>query len=118
MPTSEPRRTLFQKYATYFAGLVSVALLASGLAGLYFTYHESRVLIEELQREKVDGSGVQQVKVSRIGRDELGPAKDWSDEPGFIAARTGAFHASQVYFRAESEPADRLEHRLAIAMHR
>lgn len=160
MPNIEPRRTLFQKYATYFAGLVTVALLASGLVGLYFAYHDYRVLIEELQREKaravalrieqfarlieaqlraslllreagasedlnelhlelirllrqapavidvawVDGSGVQQVKVSRIGRDEIGRAMDWSNEPGFIAARTGAFHASPVYFRAESEP--------------
>ena len=157
---SGERRTLFRKYAVYFAGLVSVALLASGLLGLYFAYHESRALIEELQREKVraialrieqfarlievqlraplvlraagvsenpnelhlelirllrqapavidvawvDGSGVQQVKVSRIGRDEIGPAKNWSDDPGFIAARTGAFHSSPVYFRAESEP--------------
>lgn len=160
MPSGEPRRTLFRKYAAYFAGLVSVALLASGLVGLYFAYHESRALIEELQREKVravalrieqfarlieaqlrapllvreagasenpnelqlelirllrqapavidvawvDGSGVQHVKVSRIGRDETGPGKDWSHEPGFIAARTGAFYASPVYFRGESEP--------------
>ena len=52
----------------------------------------------------VDVSGVQQAKVSRIGRDEIGPGKDWSHDPGFIAARSGAFYASPVYFRAESEP--------------
>ncbi len=154
------RGTLFSKYAVYFAGLVSIALLASGLVGLYFSYHESRVLIEELQREKVravalrieqfarliesqlraplllrqvgataspnelslelirllrqapavvdvawiDSAGVQQVKVSRIGRDEIGPAENWADNVAFIAARTGALYASPVHFRAESEP--------------
>ena len=44
--------TLFQKYAAYCAGLVSVALLVSGLTGSYFAYHETRALVEEVQREK------------------------------------------------------------------
>jgi hypothetical protein len=47
------RRTLFWKYAVYFAGLVSIALLTSGLVELLFLYRESRVLVEALQREKV-----------------------------------------------------------------
>lgn len=138
-----------------------MALLASGLVGLFFGYRESRVLIEELQREKIravalsieqfarrietqlraplllrqvggisenpeelqleligllrqtpalidvawiDASGMQQAKVSRIGRDEIGPGARWTDDPAFIAARAGAFHAGPVYFRAESEP--------------
>jgi signal transduction histidine kinase/ActR/RegA family two-component response regulator len=154
------RGTLFSKYAVYFTGLVSIALLASALVGLYFSYHESRVLIEELQREKVravalrieqfarlietqlraplllrqvgasaspnelslelirllrqapavidvawvDGAGVQQVKVSRIGRDAIGPAESWVDNAAFIAARTGALYVGPIYFRAESEP--------------
>ena len=137
------RRTLFWKYAVYFAGLVSIALLASGLVGLYFSYRESRVLVEALQREKVrtvalrieqfarlieaqlraplllrqagasespnelalelirllrqapavmdvvwvDGAGIQQVKVSRIGRDEIGAAESCIDKTAYVAAR-------------------------------
>ena len=138
-----------------------MALLTSALVDLFVGYRESRVLIEELQREKVravalrieqfahrietqlraplllrqvggisenpqelqlelirllrqtpalidvawiDESGMQQAKVSRIGRDEIGPGKRWTDDPAFIAARAGAFHAGPVYFRADSEP--------------
>jgi signal transduction histidine kinase/CheY-like chemotaxis protein len=46
------RGRLFRKYAGYFAGLLSVALLASGLTSLYFSYHDTRALVDELQREK------------------------------------------------------------------
>lgn len=53
LSASKSRTTLFRKYAGYFAGLTSLALLASGLVGLFFDYRESRVLIEALQREKV-----------------------------------------------------------------
>jgi signal transduction histidine kinase len=155
-----PHGTLFRKYAAYFAGLVSVALLASGLVGLYFDYRDTRALVEELQREKargaalrieqfaatiasqlgaalgahqnappadlqeqqfellgllrqapaivdvawIDAAGVQQVKVSRLARDEVGPARDLSAHPGVIAARAGRPYFSPVHFRQESEP--------------
>jgi signal transduction histidine kinase/CheY-like chemotaxis protein len=157
---ARPRGTLFRKYAAYFAGLVSVALVASGLVGAYFDYHDTRALVEELQREKargaalrieefanaiesqlravlvapqralppdpeeqqlellrllrqapaivdlawIDTAGVQQVKVSRLARDELGPGPDLSAHEGVRAARAGRPYFSAVYFRQESEP--------------
>jgi signal transduction histidine kinase len=54
--SSRSRGTLFRKYAAYFAGLVSVALLASGLTALYFDYQDTRILVQELQREKARGA--------------------------------------------------------------
>ena len=52
------RGTLFQKYAAYFAGLVSIALLASGAMSLYFAYLDTRSQVEELQREKARGAAL------------------------------------------------------------
>ena len=46
------RGSLFRKYLVYFVGLVSVALIASGLVGLHFTYRESKDALLSLQREK------------------------------------------------------------------
>jgi signal transduction histidine kinase/CheY-like chemotaxis protein len=46
------RSRLFRKYAVYLAGLLSFALLASGVAGLYFSYRDTRALVDELSREK------------------------------------------------------------------
>jgi signal transduction histidine kinase len=46
------RGSLFRKYAIYFAALVTLALIASGGIGVYFTYQESKVALLDLQREK------------------------------------------------------------------
>ena len=43
---------LFRKYALVLTGLLSIALLVSGLIGVYFSYHDTRALVEELQSEK------------------------------------------------------------------
>jgi signal transduction histidine kinase len=43
---------LFRKYTVYLAGLLSVALLASGVIDLYFSYRDTRSLVDELAREK------------------------------------------------------------------
>ena len=49
---AEPRSSLFRRYALYLAGILSLALLASGGVGLYFTYRDTRALLDELQQEK------------------------------------------------------------------
>jgi signal transduction histidine kinase len=46
------RGSLFRKYAVYFAALVTLALIASGGIGVYFTYQESKAALLDLQREK------------------------------------------------------------------
>ena len=160
MADGRPKGTLFRKYAAYFAGSVSVALLASGLTTLYFDYRETRSLVQELQREKargaalrieqfaqsivgqlkaalppmgasspadleeqhfellrllrqapaiidvywVDAAARQQLKVSRLGRDEIGPGRDWSAHPALAATAGGQPFFGPVHFRQESEP--------------
>ena len=46
------RGSLFWKYGVYFVALVGTALLASGGMSVYFTYHETKSALLELQREK------------------------------------------------------------------
>jgi two-component system NtrC family sensor kinase len=46
------RGSLFYKYSIYFAVLVTIALIASGGIGVYFTYQENKAALLDLQREK------------------------------------------------------------------
>ncbi len=46
------RGSLFLKYAVYFVTLVTLALVASGGIGVYFTYQENKTALLDLQREK------------------------------------------------------------------
>ena len=46
------RGSLFWKYGVYFVALVGTALIASGAMSVYFTYHETKSALLELQREK------------------------------------------------------------------
>src|SRR6266850_1265348 len=50
-----PHGRLFRKYVIVFAGLVSGALLVSGLTEIYFSYRENREALVALQREKALG---------------------------------------------------------------
>ena len=53
------RRRLFWKYVVFFSLLVTVALLASGLIEIYFSYQENKAALADLQREKAQAAAVQ-----------------------------------------------------------
>ncbi len=53
---------------------------------------------------QLDGSGREQVLVSRLGMDVLGSSKDRSQEPAFKGAKRGQPWVGPVYFRKETEP--------------
>ena len=52
-------RSLLVKYAAYFATLVSVALIASSLIDMVFSYRENREVLSQLQQEKARGAAAQ-----------------------------------------------------------
>ncbi|HSE05117.1 MAG TPA: GAF domain-containing protein [Methylomirabilota bacterium] len=52
------RRRLFWKYVFFFSLLVTVALLASGLIEIYFSYQENKAVLAALQREKAQAAAV------------------------------------------------------------
>ena len=53
------RRGLLVKYVAYFATLVSVALIASSLLDMYFSYGEDREILGQLQQEKARSAALQ-----------------------------------------------------------
>lgn len=53
------QRGLLVKYAAYFATLVSVALIASSLLDMYFSYGETRQILGQLQQEKARSAALQ-----------------------------------------------------------
>jgi hypothetical protein len=52
----------------------------------------------------LDSTGKEQLRVSRLARDEVGSQKDYSAEPKFRQAMSGRTYFGPVYFRKESEP--------------
>ena len=52
----------------------------------------------------LDARGEEQLRVSRIGMDQLASRRDLSREPAFLEARPDKAYYSPVYFRKESEP--------------
>lgn len=56
-----PRR-LFNRYARDFALILGLVVLVSGGIGVYFSYQDTRALVDELQREKARGAA------ARIGQ--------------------------------------------------
>src|SRR5437867_3719267 len=52
----------------------------------------------------LDGSGKEQIRVSRLALDAIGSQEDYSQSPKFIVARAGVTYFGPVYFRNESEP--------------
>jgi signal transduction histidine kinase len=72
-------RSLYRKYVVYFVALMSTALIVSGLAGLHFTYEESKAGRLNLQREKAEAAAsriqsyVQEIE-RQLGWMRLAPA--------------------------------------------
>jgi HAMP domain-containing protein len=52
----------------------------------------------------VDGTGKEQLLVSRLSIDVIGSGKDYTNNPKFRTARANGQYFSPVYFRRESEP--------------
>ena len=52
----------------------------------------------------LDATGKEQLRVSRLSRDEFGSQKDYSAEPHFRQGMSGRTYYGPVYFRKESEP--------------
>jgi signal transduction histidine kinase len=76
------RRRLFWKYVVFFSLLVTVALLASGLIEIYFSYQESKVVLSALQREKAQAAAVRiEGFITEIER-QMG----WVTQPRAVAA--------------------------------
>lgn len=62
---------LFRKYAVYLTGLLSIALVASGLVGIYFSYRDTRVLVDELEREKARAAAIRIEQFIRTAESQL-----------------------------------------------
>jgi hypothetical protein len=76
------RRRLFWKYVVFFSLLVTVALLASGLIEIYFSYQESKEVLAALQREKAQAAAVRiESFITEIER-QMG----WVTQPRAVAA--------------------------------
>ncbi len=76
------RRRLFWKYVVFFSLLVTVALLASGLIEIYFSYQESKEVLSALQREKAQAAAVRiESFITEIER-QMG----WVTQPRAVAA--------------------------------
>jgi two-component system, NtrC family, sensor kinase len=52
----------------------------------------------------LDGTGHEQLRVSRLSLDEIGSQLDFSNDPKFLEAQVGKPYRSPVYFRGGSEP--------------
>jgi two-component system, NtrC family, sensor kinase len=52
----------------------------------------------------LDGTGHEQLRVSRLSLDEVGSRLDFSNDPKFVEAQVGKPYRSPVYFRGGSEP--------------
>ncbi len=51
-----PRGRLFRKYVVLFVGLVTGALVTSGLVEIYFSYQENKTALVRIQREKAEAA--------------------------------------------------------------
>ena len=73
------RGRLFRKYALLFAGMISAALIGSGLLDAWFSYREQSVLLARIQQEQADAAA------DKIGRsdDEIEAVIALAEASGF-----------------------------------
>lgn len=83
-PAASLRGRLFRKYAVYLTGLLSVALLASGLIGVYFSYRDTRALVDELEREKARAAASRIEQFIRTAESQLRGALPFGRESGAL----------------------------------
>jgi signal transduction histidine kinase len=67
-----PRRRLFTKYLALIVGLISFALVASGLVSLYFAYQENQAQLIALQQEKANAAATRIEQYVRNIEQQLG----------------------------------------------
>ena len=60
--TVDLRGRLFRRYALLFAGMISAALIGSGLLDAWFSYREQSALLARIQQEQADAAA------DKIGR--------------------------------------------------
>jgi signal transduction histidine kinase/CheY-like chemotaxis protein len=74
------RGNLYRRYTRYLALLLGLALLSSGGIGAYFSYQDTRALVDELQREKARAAAariglfIQMVRLQVLGASISGHA--------------------------------------------
>jgi signal transduction histidine kinase len=89
-----------------------VGWASQGQVGVRPTVEQRRFEYIRLQRQapavtevsQLDGSGKEQLRVSRLAMDVVGSQADFSSDPKFSQARPGRPYFGPVYFRKESEP--------------
>jgi len=80
-----PRGRLLGRYVVFFAGLVCVALLASGLIELYFSYQENKAALVAVQREKAQAAAGRIEQFIREIERQMG----WTTQPVLAAGAAG-----------------------------
>ena len=89
-----------------------VGWASQGQIGTRPTVEQRRFEYIRLQRQapavtevsQLDGSGREQLRVSRLAMDVVGSQADFSTDPRFVQAKPGRPYFGPVYFRKESEP--------------
>jgi signal transduction histidine kinase len=89
-----------------------VGWASQGQIGTRPTVEQRRFEYIRLQRQapavtevsQLDGSGREQLRVSRLAMDVVGSQTDFSTDPRFAQAKPGRPYFGPVYFRKESEP--------------
>ena len=83
-----PKGRLFRKYLVVLLLLISVVLILSSTAEIYFSYEESKQAIVRLEREKAVGAAAQIAAfVGEIERQVRGTTQISSDDASVLPSR-------------------------------